>query len=319
MDNRLVTIGTPAAWAAFAVLTAVLLALDLGVFRRRQREVTTKAALAWTVVWVAISLTFALGMGAAFGAEPALEFLTGYVLEKALSVDNLFMIAIVFAYLRVPGALQHRVLFLGVLGAIVMRGFFILLGADLVQAFSWTLYVFGAILVASGIKLLRKHGAEVDPERNLAVRLFRRLVPSVPDFHGDRLLIHKDGRRHATPLLVSLVAVEGADAVFAVDSIPTIFGVTTDPFIVFTSNVFAMLGLRSLYFVLARAIREFDYLQPALAAVLVFVGVKMLIADVLHVPTLASLGIVIGIVGAAVAVSIVSRRRRPAFVRRSDP
>jgi tellurite resistance protein TerC len=303
------TIGTPALWAGFTAFVLALLALDLGVFHRQAHVVRFKEALAWSVVWVALALAFNGWVLHAFGEQRALEFLTGYLIEKALAVDNIFVFVVIFGAFAVPPAFQHRVLFWGILGALVMRAVFIVLGAALIARFHWVLYVFGAVLLATGVKLLFAGGAAVEPEKNPLFRLFRRLVPSVPDYHGQRFTVVKDGRRHATPLLLVLAAIEATDLVFAVDSIPAIFAITRDPFIVYTSNIFAILGLRAMYFLLADVITRFHHLKYGLALVLVFVGAKMLLADVYKVPIGVSLGVVAALLAGALIVSLFLTRQ----------
>jgi len=259
----------------------------------------------WTTIWVALALLFNLGVYVWFGAERALEFLTGYVIEKALSVDNIFVFLVVFAVFAVPAALQHRVLFWGILGALIMRAIFIVLGAALLQRFHWVIYLFGAFLVFTGIKLLVQRAGEVHPERNPLFRLFRRWVPSVPDYRGAHFIVVEGGKRYATPLLLVLVAIEATDLVFAVDSIPAIFAITMDPFIVYTSNIFAILGLRALYFALAGMMEKFHYLKVGLSLVLAFVGVKMLLVGVYKIPILVSLGVIVALLAGAVVASLL--------------
>ena len=302
------TVGTPALWIGFIAFVLAMLALDLGVFNRKAHEVHTREALAWSVVWIGLSLLFNVGIYIWFGPERALEFLTGYLIEKALSVDNLFVFIVLFSYFAVPAQLQHRVLFWGILGALIMRALFILIGTALIQKFHWIIYLFGAFLVFTGIKLLAHREGEVHPERNPVLRLFRRVVRAVPDYRGARFTVKEAGRWYATPLLMVLVVLEATDIVFAVDSIPAIFAITTDPFIVFTSNIFAILGLRALYFLLARMMVKFHYLKMGLGLVLAFVGAKMLLADVVKVPIALSLGIV----GALLTLSVVASLLFPA-------
>jgi tellurite resistance protein TerC len=306
---EVVSIGTPALWIGFIVLVLGLLALDLGVFHRDAHEVTFREALGWSVVWVSLALAFNGWLWWQHGREPGLEFLTGYLIEKALAVDNIFVILLVFATFNVPRAYQHRVLFWGILGALVMRAVFIFLGAALLERFHWIMYVFGGFLVVTGVKLLRQDEHEIHPERNPLFRLFTRLVPSVAEYHGGDFTVRKDGRLYATPLLLVLVCIEATDLVFAVDSIPAIFAVTTDPFIVFTSNIFAILGLRSMFFLLAGVMDRFHYLKIGLALVLMFVGVKMLLMDVYHLPIGISLGVIALILAGAVAASLLRARR----------
>jgi tellurite resistance protein TerC len=301
-----VSIGTPALWIGFTVFVLAMLALDLGVFHRKAHSVKIREALIWSAVWIGLALCFNMGVYFWFGPERALEFLTGYLIEKALSVDNLFVFLVLFSYFAVPAQLQHRVLFWGIAGALVMRAGFIIAGAALLQMFHWVIYIFGAFLVFTGIKLLAaRKGGDIHPERNLVLRIFRRFVPSVPNYREARFTVKEAGRRYATPLLIVLVVIEATDVVFAVDSIPAIFAITTDPFIVFTSNIFAILGLRALYFLLAGMIVKFRYLKVGLGMVLAFVGTKMLLSGVVHVPIALSLGIVAGFLGLSVAASLL--------------
>jgi tellurite resistance protein TerC len=299
------TVGTPLLWIGFTLVILTLLALDLGIFHRRDHTVSFREAAGWTVTYVILALIFGAGVTAKFGSDSGLEFYTGYLIELALSVDNLFVFLVLFGMFRVPAVLQHRVLFWGVLGALVMRALFILLGAALLQRFHFMIYVFGALLLVVGGRLLFKGNAEVHPETNPLVRLLRRFFPVTADFQGRHFLVKRDGRLWATPLLVVLVAIEATDVVFAVDSIPAIFGVTTDPFIVYTSNVFAILGLRSMFFVLSGLMDKFRFLPIGLAAVLIFIGLKMLGSHWVKVPTAISLGVVGAILGISVVVSLI--------------
>jgi tellurite resistance protein TerC len=315
---NLESVGTPVLWIGFTVFVVAMLVLDLSVFHRRAHEVRMREALIWTGVWVGLALLFNLGVYLWFGGEKGLEFLTGYLIEKALSVDNIFVFLVIFAYFRVPGALQHRVLFWGILGALVTRAIFILLGAALLHRFHWVVYIFGAFLVFTGIKLLFQGESEVHPERNPMLRLFARLVPSVSDYRGARFSVVEAGRRYATPLLAVLVVVETTDVVFAVDSIPAIFAVTRDPFIVYTSNIFAILGLRALFFVLAGTMNKFHYLQVGLGLVLAFVGVKMLLADVYKVPVGLSLGVIATLLAGSMVASLLSPPVEPPLPHPAD-
>jgi tellurite resistance protein TerC len=307
---HLESIGTPALWVGFTIFVLAMLALDLGVFHRKAHEVSVREALVWTSVWIALAMLFNVGVYFWFGSQRALEFLTGYVIEKALSVDNIFVFLVVFSTFGVPARLQHRVLFWGIVGALIMRALFIFLGAAALQRFHWVSYVFGAFLVLTGLKLLLQRDAEVHPERNPLFRLFKRLVPSVDDYGGDHFTVVKEGKRYATPLLLVLVAIEATDIVFAVDSIPAIFSITTDPFIVYTSNIFAILGLRALYFALAGAMAKFHYLKVGLSLVLTFVGAKMLVASVYKIPILASLVIIAALLAGAVIASLLRSSSR---------
>ncbi len=294
-------------WIAFNAFILAMLALDLGVFHRRAHAIGMREALGWSVAWIAISLLFDVGIYVFAGRGPALAFLTGYLIEKSLSVDNLFVFAVLFGYFAVPARYQHKILFWGILGALLMRGVMIGLGAALIHRFSWVLYVFGGFLVLTGLRMLFTPETEMRPESNPVVRLFRRLLPVEPGYAGDRFFIRAEGRTLATRLFIVLLVIEVSDLIFAVDSIPAIFGVTTDPFIVYTSNVFAILGLRSLYFALANIIELFHFLKYGLAVVLVFIGVKMLIAAFWHIPITLALGIVVGVL----LLSILASRLWP--------
>lgn len=298
-------IGTPELWVGFIVFILAMLALDLGVFHRRAHEVSVREALAWSLVWITLALVFNAGIYHWFGRERALEFFTGYLIEKALSVDNLFVFLVLFTYFAVPGALRHRVLFWGILGALVMRAVFIVAGTALIAAFHWILYVFGAFLVFTGLKLLAARDEGIEPERNPVLRLIRRVLPSVPEYHGARFVVRRAGRWFATPLLAVLVMIEATDIVFALDSIPAVFAITRDPFIVFTSNIFAVLGLRALFFLLAGMLGRFRYLKVGLGLVLAFVGTKMLLIDLVRVPIALSLGVIALLLSLSVAASLL--------------
>lgn len=296
-------------WLAFIAGVVVLLLLDLFVFHRKAHAVSIREALAVSAVWIALALAFNLWLGMAYGSEPGLEFLTGYLIEKSLSVDNLFVILLIFAAFRIPAEYQHKVLFWGILGAVVMRGTLIVVGAQLIQTFHWIIYVFGAILLLSALKLLRDSGEEKDVTHHWAVRLIEKVVPVTGKLHGQRFVIVERGVRKITPLFLALVVIEATDLVFAVDSIPAVFAVTDDPFIAFSSNILALLGLRALYFVIADWVARFRYLKPGLAAVLAFVGAKMLLADVVKVPSWLSLGVIsLILAGAAIASYLVDKR-----------
>lgn len=296
-------------WIGFNVFVLAMLALDLGVFHRQAHEVKVKEALWWSVVWIGLAMLFNVGIYFWRGEETALEFLTGYLLEKALSVDNIFVFIMIFTYFRVPALYQHKVLFWGILGALVMRAIFIATGIVLLQHFHWVIYIFGVFLIMTGIKLARQQDKEVHPEKNPVFKLFQRFMPVTKDFAGAKFVVKRDGRRFATPLLVVLLMVETTDVIFALDSIPAILAITTDSFIVYTSNVFAILGLRALYFALAGIMQMFHYLSYGLAAILVFVGIKMTIMDFYKLPIGISLGVVAGILAVAVIVSLLRPRR----------
>lgn len=298
-------------WAGFLVLIAGMLALDLGVFHRGAHEVHRREALIWSVVWIAVAIVFNILVYVFSGSERGLEWTTGYLIEKSLAVDNIFVFLLIFAAFNVPAAYQHRVLFWGIIGAVFMRAVLIGFAGFLLGTLHWVIYVFGAFLIFTGIKFLRDEEHEPDLEKNPLVRLARRLRPVTSGYEGHKFFVRKDGVLWITPLFLVLLLVESSDLVFAVDSIPAIYAVTSDPFIVFTSNILAILGLRALYFVLAGYLHGLRYLKPALAAILVFVGTKMLLIDVFKVPALVSLGVIVAILGVAVAASLL---RRPAAV-----
>lgn len=288
----------------FALFVLGMLALDLGLFHRRAHTVSLREAAFWSAFWIALSLAFNVGLYFWRGSQPALEFLTGYVLEKSLSMDNIFVFAVIFGYMRVAAEHQHKVLFWGIVGALVMRAAFIATGLALVSRFNWVLYIFGVFLLITGAKLLREKQAEFHPERSPVLRLARKFFPITEGYEGASFFVRREGRLFATPLLLVLLLVETTDVLFAVDSIPAIFAVTLDPFIVYTSNVFAILGLRALYFVLAGAIRKFRYLRAGLSLVLMFVGIKMLIIHFYKLPILLSLGVICGILSVAILASL---------------
>jgi tellurite resistance protein TerC len=299
------TIGSPVLWVGFTALMLALLALDLGLFHRKDKVVSFREAAGWVITYVVLATAFGLGVGVKFGSERALEFYAGYLIELALSVDNLFVFLLLLGTFRVPPALQHRVLFWGIMGALVMRAVFIVLGAALLQRFHFVIYIFGAFLVITGIRLLWKGDESPHPENNPVVRFLSRRMPVTSTFRGRHFVVRENGKLWATPLLVVLLAIEATDVVFAVDSIPAIFGVTTDPFIVYTSNIFAVLGLRSMYFVLSNLMGRFRYLPIGLALVLAFIGSKMLLSGVLHVPVLVSLAVVAALLGGSVLLSLL--------------
>jgi tellurite resistance protein TerC len=293
-------------WIGFNVFVLIMLALDLGVFNRKSHVISVKESISWTLVWIALALTFNLGIGHFMGNDKALEFLTGYVIEKSLSVDNIFVIALLFSYFSVPPRYQHKVLFWGILGALVMRASMIAVGAKLIAEFAWIIYVFGAFLILTGIKMIAKQETDIHPEQTLVVRLFRRFIPVTRDYHEGHFFVRQQGAIMATPLFIALLVVEFTDLIFAVDSIPAIFAVTRDPFIVYTSNVFAILGLRSLYFALAGVLDKFHYLKFGLGLVLTFVGIKMLLG---HTPwridTHISLAVIVLILTGSVIASLI--------------
>jgi len=296
-------------WVGFFALVFTMLALDLGVSRRRGGVMPLRAAAMWTAAWIGLALCFNVGIYLWRGAEPALEFFTAYLIEKALSVDNLFVFVLIFSLFGVPALYQRRVLFWGVLGALVMRGVFIAAGAALLHRFHWLMYVFGAFLIFTALKLALGGETEIKPERNPLIRLFRRIMPVTAHFEGERFFVRQAGVLMATPLFLVLLVVESTDLVFAVDSIPAVLAVTQVPFLVYTSNVFAILGLRALYFLLAGAMAKFHYLKLGLSLILGFVGLKMLVAEFYKVPIGLSLGVIAGVLIVAVAASLVRARR----------
>ncbi|MEO7318589.1 MAG: TerC family protein [Chthoniobacteraceae bacterium] len=297
---------SPWLWIGFNVFVLAMLALDLGVFHRKSHIVSTREAIAWTVAWITMALLFNLGVWHCAGEEKALEFTAGYLIEYSLSVDNIFVFALLFSYFAVPPQYQHRVLFWGILGALILRAVMIGAGTILIAKFAWIIYVFGAFLILTGIKMIVKREEEIHPERNPVVKWFKRLMPVTSDYRGSKFFVRENGVRMATPLFVVLLLVEMSDVIFAVDSIPAIFAVTTDPFIVYTSNVFAILGLRSLYFALAGVMDKFHYLKIGLGVVLTFVGVKMFLGHTAYkIDTHLSLGVIIAVLAASVVASLV--------------
>jgi len=295
-------------WAAFVALILSLLALDLFVFHREAHEMSFREAAKFTLFWVGLGLLFGALVTLAWGPTAGAEYLAGYLIEEALSVDNIFVFALIFNYFGVPGRYQHRVLFWGIIGALVFRALFIMAGITLLERFHWVIYVFGAFLVFTGVRMARHQDEEVHPERNPVLRVFRRFVPTTPGYDGQNLVVRRDGRLLATPLLAVLVLIETTDVVFAVDSIPAILAVTREPFIVFSSNAFALLGLRALYFMIAGMMDRFVYLKVGLAVVLTFVGVKMLVSEWIHVPIWASLAVI----AATILISVVASLRTTA-------
>jgi tellurite resistance protein TerC len=296
-------------WILFNLFVALMLVLDLGVFHRNPHPIKFREALAWSLVWIALAGGFAVLLFLWRGHTPALEFVTGYIVELSLSVDNLFIFLLVFRYFRVPVEYQYKVLFWGILSAVIMRAIFIVTGVKLIQEVHWITYVFGAFLVYSGIKLAGQENAEIHPEKNLALKLFRRWVPVTEDFAGDKFFVRRPGL-YATPLLVVLLVIETADLLLAVDSIPAVLAITLDVMVVYTSNIFAILGLRSMYFVLSGMMEMFEYLHYGLALVLVFIGSKMLAAHYYEMPTVMALAVVAGILIISVVGSVAFPRRK---------
>jgi tellurite resistance protein TerC len=303
------------AWAAFGAFVVALLLLDLAVFGRGRAEISFRRAVSWSIVWTALGFGFAVFVWFWQGRTAAEEYVAGFLIEKSLSIDNLFVFALIFAYFAVPPASQRRVLFWGIAGAIVLRGIFIAAGAVLLDTFHYTIYLFGAILIVTGIRMARHQTAEIHPERNPVLKVLGRLIPMSQAYDGDRLVTRRDGKRLGTPLLAALALVATFDVVFAVDSIPAIFAVTREPFIVYAANAFSLLGLAALYFVLANMLGRFRYLNVGLAIVLVFVGVKMTLSDLYKIPIAVSLAVIVLTLGGAVLASLLRPLRleeRPA-------
>jgi len=315
---EITSIGSPALWAGFILFVLGMLALDLGVFHRKAHVVGYKEAAIWSGVWIGLALVFNAGIGWFFGAERAGEFLAGYLIEKSLSVDNIFVFVVIFGSLGIPPQYQHRVLFWGILTALILRAIMIFAGVAALAKFHWLIYVFGGFLVLTGIKLWLQRDKAKSPEDSKVLRWARKVIPTTTRFDEQRFFTMENGKRMATPLFLALILIEVSDVIFAVDSIPAIFAVTSDPFIVFTSNIFAILGLRSLFFMLAGMVDKFRYLKVGLALVLVFVGVKMLILDVYKIPALVSLTVILGILAAAIIFSLRASRREEAAAAASN-
>jgi tellurite resistance protein TerC len=298
-------LGTPIhVWVVFAVVIVAALVLDLGVFHRKSRKVTLRGALIESAAWIVLSLLFAVYIHFSRGTQAGVEFLTGYLVEKSLSVDNIFVFVLIFRAFQVPERSQHKVLFYGVVGALVMRALFVLAGVELLQDFHFILFIFGAILVVTAIQMLRPGQRAIDPERNWLVRITRRFVPVLTDYAGEAFWVKRERKWHATPLFMALVAVEAMDIVFAVDSVPAVLAITRDTFIVYSSNAFAILGLRALYFALADILPRFRFLHQGIAAILIFVGLKMIASDWIDLPDLASLGVIAGILTITIVASL---------------
>jgi tellurite resistance protein TerC len=304
MDSALLAMGGPWLWTGFAIFILVMLTLDLGVFHRKAHAIGVREAFGWSIFWISLALLFNVFVYYEYGSDKAMEFLTGYLIEESLSVDNLFVFLVILSYFSVPPSYQHRVLFFGILGAMVFRAIFIFAGVGLLTLFDWMIYVFGGILVLTALKLLFQEESHFQPERSPMFRLFRWIVPCVSDYRGTRFVVRENGHWFATPLLLVLVVIESADIVFAVDSIPAILAVTRDPIIVYTSNIFAILGLRALFFLLAGLLGKVHYLKIGLAFVLAFVGVKMLVSDVWKIPIHISLIVIAGLLVVAVVASL---------------
>lgn len=292
-------------WILFNIFVLLALALDLGIFSKKQHVIGFKEAFLRSAIWMSLAMLFCLGIYWTRGSDLALKFLTGYIVEQSLSVDNLFVLHSIFSYFCVEKKYLHRVLFWGILGAIILRAIFIFAGIILINAFHWVIYIFGLFLVIAGIKLAWGQAQEIRPENNPVLRLFRKFMPITKEFHGQHFFVKLNGVYWATPLFVVLLMVESTDVVFAIDSVPAILAITTDPFLVYTSNVFAILGLRSLYFALDKTVEIFHYLHYGLAFILIFIGLKMLLIDVIHVPILLALGVIVTVLSSSIIASIM--------------
>jgi tellurite resistance protein TerC len=306
-------------WVGFLGFVLAMLVLDLGVLNRKDHVVRPREALVWSCVWISIALVFGGFVWKTYGATSGLEYFTGYVIEKSLSVDNIFVFVVIFGALGIPPLYQHRVLFWGILSALVLRGAMIWGGVALLERFHWVIYLFGAFLILTGVKLMLTRNAEPHPEKSAVFRALRRAIPATHEFVGNKFFTVQNGKRLATPLFFALALIELTDVVFAVDSIPAIFAVTTDPFIVFTSNIFAILGLRSLYFLLASFVEKFIYLKPSLAVILMFVGAKMGLVDVVKVHPAVSLAVIVGILAVGIVASLLRARREGVRVATLPP
>jgi len=295
-------------WVLFNIFVLVMLTLDLAVFNRRAHTIAFREALGWSAFWISLAAAFAVGVYFWRGATTSMEFVTGYLIEESLSVDNLFVFLLIFRYFRVPSEYQHKVLFWGIMGALVLRAIFILTGVVLIQRFHWVIYIFGIFLIYTGVKLFRQEEMEIHPEQNPLLRSFRRWVPVTKDYVNGKFFVRQPGL-YATPLFLVLLFVEATDVLFAADSIPAVLAVTRDPFIVYTSNVFATLGLRSLYFALAGMMELFHYLHYGLSVILIFIGVKMLISNYYHIPIAVALGAVVGVLAISIGLSLAFPRR----------
>jgi tellurite resistance protein TerC len=296
---------TAALWTGFAILIAVMITLDLGIFSRKSHEISFREALTWTLVWVGLALAFNVGIYCYLGQTKALEFFTGYLIEKSLSVDNLFVFIMIFSYFHVSRKNQPKILKWGILGALVTRAIFIFVGIELFERFHWMIYLFGSLLLFTGVKMAFGGDEKIEPEKNLTVRIARKFVPITKRVYGDRFFIRKNGILAATPLFMTLLVVESSDVIFAVDSIPAILAVTRDPFIVYTSNVFAIMGLRSLFYLLSSVMEMFAYLKLGVSAILAFVGVKMLLSGTYPIPIYFSLGVIIGVLAISILTSVM--------------
>lgn len=297
-------------WVAFGIMIFILLALDIAVFNRKSHEIKLKEAVLWSAFWITLALLFNVVVYAFYGHESALQFLTAYLVEKSLSMDNLFVFLMIFSFFKVPHKYQHKVLFWGIIGALVMRLFFIYAGITLINKFHWIIYIFGAMLIYSGIKMLKDKETEILPEKNRVLKLFRKFMPTTSKYHDGHFFVRLDGILHATPLFVVMIVIETSDLIFAVDSIPAVLAISNDTFIVYTSNIMAILGLRALFFALAGVMNIFEYLHYGLSAILIFVGVKMVVADIYKISIFASLGIIFSILCLSIIASVIDSRKK---------
>ncbi len=306
-------------WATFNLIIILMLVLDLGVLSRKPHVVSTKEAAAWSAVWIGVSLAFNWLVHYWFGEEKALEFFTGYVIEKSLSVDNMFVFVLIFSYFNIAPIWQPRVLKWGIIAAVLMRAILIFAGATVLEAFHWMIYIFGAMLILTGLRMMIQKGTHVAPEKNPAVKLLRRIMPVTNELHNEKFFVRLSGIRYATPLLLALIVVESTDLIFALDSIPAIFAITNDIFIVYTSNIFAILGLRALYFLLSGMMRLFTYLKEGLAIILLFVGAKMILSDIYKIHIVPSLAVVLGILAVCIIISWATRKTNSSVLPTSFP
>ncbi len=297
-------------WVGFNIFILLMLALDLGVFQKKVHAVSVKEALIWSTVWIVLAMLFNVFIYFDMGEVKAVEFFTGYLIERSLSVDNIFVFVLLFSYFKVPAKYQHKVLFWGVLGALILRALLIVLGVVLVTKFAWIIYVFGAFLVYTGFKMAFHNDEDIDPEKNIVIKLFRKFFPVTKDYHEGKFFIIENGKKIATPLFIVLIAVEFTDLIFAFDSIPAIFAITSDPFIIYTSNIFAILGLRAMYFALAGIIDKFHYLKIGLSMILIFIGFKMLIVDLYKIPIGYSLGVIALVLILSVVFSLLKPKEK---------
>jgi len=300
---------SPVLWTVFAVVIVAMLALDLGLFNRKAHVIRLREAFLWSAVWISLALSFSGLVNYWMGSQKALEFLTGYLVEESLSVDNLFVFLIIFAYFRVPRQYEHKILFWGIVGVLVTRGIFITVGVALIERFSWVLYLFGAVLIFTAVKLAMEKDKEVHPENNPVLKFFKKLMPVTPDYEGSRFFLRKGDKLWATPLFVVLLVIESTDIVFAIDSVPAVLGITQDPFIVYTSNVFAILGLRSIFFLLSGIMNLFHHLHYGLAFILAFIGAKMLLSGYVHIPIGIALSVIAGTLALSILASLIWPRK----------